>query len=48
METYFESLTGPKELIWIEARDHFFTGALDELEEAVFRVGLATPAIPGE
>jgi alpha/beta superfamily hydrolase len=39
METYFASLTGPKELIWIEARDHFFAGALDELEEAVFRVG---------
>jgi alpha/beta superfamily hydrolase len=39
METYFASLTCPKELIWIEARDHFFTGALDEFEEAVFRVG---------
>jgi uncharacterized protein len=39
METYFATLTGPKELIWIEARDHFFTGALDEFEEAVFRVG---------
>ena len=39
METYFAGLTGPKELIWIEARDHFFTGALDEFEEAVFSVG---------
>jgi len=39
METYFASLTDPKKLIWIEARDHFFTGALDEFEEAVFRVG---------
>jgi len=37
MEAYFNGLTGPKELIWIEARDHFFTGALDEFEEAVFR-----------
>jgi len=37
MEAYFARLTGPKELIWIEARDHFFTGALDEFEEAVFR-----------
>jgi alpha/beta superfamily hydrolase len=39
MESYFSGLTGPKELIWIEARDHFFMGALDELEEAVFRSG---------
>jgi hypothetical protein len=39
MEAYFAGLTGPKELIWIEARDHFFTGGLDEFEEAVFRVG---------
>jgi alpha/beta superfamily hydrolase len=39
MEAYFGGLTGPKELIWIEARDHFFTGGLDEFEEAVFRVG---------
>jgi uncharacterized protein len=39
MESYFSGLTGPKELIWIEARDHFFAGALDELEEAVFRSG---------
>jgi uncharacterized protein len=39
MEAYFAALTGPKELIWIEARDHFFTGALDEFEETVFRVG---------
>ena len=38
MKAYFAGLTGPKELIWIEARDHFFTGALDEFEEAVFRV----------
>jgi len=35
MEAYFSGLTGPKELIWIEARDHFFAGALDEVEEAV-------------
>jgi hypothetical protein len=39
MEEYFAGLRGPKELIWIEARDHFFTGALDELEEAVLRIG---------
>ena len=44
MEGYFAGLSGPKELIWIEARDHFFTGALDELEEAVFRVGQVSGA----
>jgi len=25
----------PKQLLWIDAQDHFFTGGLDELEEAV-------------
>jgi uncharacterized protein len=39
MEAYFETLEPPKELVWVEARDHFFTGGLDEFEEAVFRVG---------
>jgi hypothetical protein len=38
MESYFASLEGPKELIWVEARDHFFAGALDAFEEAVFKV----------
>ena len=41
MESYFATLDGPKELVWIEARDHFFTGALDGFEEAVFRIGAA-------
>ncbi len=45
MEFYFAALQGPKELIWVEARDHFFAGALDEFEESVFRVGsLPMPA----
>src|SRR3984893_14654029 len=39
MESYFGSLKDPKELIWVEARDHFFAEGLDEFEEAVFRVG---------
>ena len=38
MEAYFASLEGPKQLIWVEAADHFFAGGLDQLEEAVFRV----------
>jgi alpha/beta superfamily hydrolase len=39
MESYFGSLKDPKELIWVEARDHFFAAGLDEFEEAVFRMG---------
>jgi hypothetical protein len=39
MEAYFAALRGPKELILVEAADHFFAGALDRLEEAVFQVG---------
>ncbi len=42
MEAYFAALAGPKQLIWVEAADHFFAGGLDQLEEAVFRVGSAT------
>lgn len=38
MEAYFAGLQGEKQLIWVEARDHFFGGALDEFEEAVCRV----------
>ena len=39
MEAYFRTLAEPKQLIWIEAQDHFFAGALDKLEEAVVKVG---------
>jgi alpha/beta superfamily hydrolase len=38
LQAYFDTLEGPKDLIWIEAADHFFAGALDPFEEAVFRV----------
>ncbi|HTC33463.1 MAG TPA: alpha/beta family hydrolase [Bryobacteraceae bacterium] len=41
METYFAALPEPKELIWIDAADHFFGGALDEFEETIYRVGAA-------
>ncbi|HZU25543.1 MAG TPA: alpha/beta family hydrolase [Bryobacteraceae bacterium] len=40
MQAYFDSLDGPKRLIWVEARDHFFAGALDEFEEAVFEAAV--------
>ena len=39
MNAYYDGLTGPKELIWVPAQDHFFAGALEDFEEAVFRVG---------
>jgi uncharacterized protein len=39
METYFAALPEPKRLIWIEATDHFFTGALNEFETEVYRAG---------
>jgi alpha/beta superfamily hydrolase len=41
METYFAALEEPKELTWIDAQDHFFGGALDEFENAIYRVGLS-------
>ena len=42
MEAYFAALPEPKQLIWVEAEDHFFGGALDQFEEAMFRVVDAT------
>ena len=36
MESYFASLSGKKQLIWVKAVDHFFADALDELERAIF------------
>ena len=35
LEAVYARLAEPKELIWIEAGDHFFQGALEELEEQV-------------
>jgi uncharacterized protein len=40
MEAYFARLREPKKLIWVNARDHFFNGALDEFEEVIYRVAL--------
>jgi alpha/beta superfamily hydrolase len=39
MEFYFAGLEGAKELVWVDANDHFFSGALDEFEEDVYRMG---------
>jgi alpha/beta superfamily hydrolase len=35
LEALFETIAGPKELRFIEAGDHFFAGALDQLEEVL-------------
>jgi uncharacterized protein len=37
----YDTLAEPKRLLWVDAPDHFFAGALDEFEEAVR--GAATP-----
>ena len=37
----FETLPEPKKLIWVEAEDHFFKGALDQFEQAIVNVGLS-------
>jgi len=39
MEAYFAEIEEPKQLIWIEAQDHFFGGALDDFERVVSDVG---------
>ncbi|MDQ6760681.1 MAG: hypothetical protein M3Z32_12585, partial [Acidobacteriota bacterium] len=39
LQSYFDQLTGPKELLWVPARDHFFAGALDEFEQTLLQVG---------
>ena len=40
MEALCAEIAEPKQMIWIEAEDHFFRGALDELEENVLNLGL--------
>jgi alpha/beta superfamily hydrolase len=39
MTAYFDRLPEPKHLVWVNARDHFFSDALDALEENVYRTG---------
>jgi alpha/beta superfamily hydrolase len=43
LESAFQRFAEPKRLTWIEASDHFFSGGLDELEEAVVGHALACP-----
>ena len=37
MDEHFARFAEPKELIWVESRDHFFAGGLDDLEQQVQR-----------
>jgi alpha/beta superfamily hydrolase len=41
-ERLYAQIAEPKQLIWIEAADHFFAGALEELEERVRQAAEAT------
>ena len=41
MEAVFAKAAEPKTLRWIEASDHFFSDALDELEQAAREAILA-------
>lgn len=35
LQKLYDAIPGPKRLIWIEAQDHFFRGALDKFENAI-------------
>jgi uncharacterized protein len=39
LQKLVDSLPDPKQLIWVEATDHFFAQGLDRLEEAVRKLG---------
>jgi alpha/beta superfamily hydrolase len=36
MEELYAGIAEPKQVIWIDSRDHFFDGALDQLEQTIF------------
>ena len=35
LQALFDTLSEPKQLLLVDAQDHFFAGSLDQLEEAV-------------
>ena len=43
LETLYAGWSEPKRMIWIEAADHFFAGALEELEQEVTNAVLDLP-----
>jgi hypothetical protein len=38
MEAFYAQAAPPKQLVWVEAGDHFFAGALDRLEMELERL----------
>jgi alpha/beta superfamily hydrolase len=48
LETMFETFAEPKRLVFVEAGDHFFAGALDAFEEAVHTEAAALIASPAQ
>jgi uncharacterized protein len=48
LRSFYETVAPPKELHTLEAEDHFFGGALQELEDLVFRLTVEEPAPRGE
>jgi uncharacterized protein len=45
LEALFEKLPEPKRLRFVEAKDHFFAGALDEFEQAIYEL-IQDPSSP--
>ena len=41
LQPFYDSLTEPKSLDWVEAEDHFFRDALDEYERVIEKIGKA-------
>ena len=41
LQALVDSLAAPKRLIWIESADHFFAGALEQLQAAVTQAAIA-------
>ena len=39
LQPLVDALPEPKQIIWIDAQDHFFAGALEQLEESVVQLG---------
>src|ERR1039458_9833297 len=44
LQAFYDRLWGPKQLFWIDARDHFFADALDAFERAVTTLGSLSPS----
>jgi alpha/beta superfamily hydrolase len=39
LESIYQALPEPKQLLLVDAQDHFFAGALEKLEETIFLLG---------